>query len=379
MEHIPDTRARNRLLAELRKARADAAEAKATQTRAHESAVRTFCDGVARLGNRLDVLELKHADQKRRKAKAKAQREKQAIADYINRLPDPDNPAVPSRVMLTIMRFPKISPVQYLPLQATTLGRHWMSQSSKFRNRQPSNLTSSNMGMTREQILQMHASARVYQQRFDSAFEPWGMRAKSPVIGEDVNEYRRSLAVQGKRLLPENHKLRAVQYRALKADIYEVLEPQLLKAVAESSWASVTLLNSLNLYPGVWPTSVPTWDQSKLPDFLSSSRGAMNSRGPPRPSTTCSPRVCRGPGLTPEVIMSTITRWIPTWSKPYDQYGLPAVQTWEKSVAIPDQVATPLPEAADSVQIAKAQQKQDRIVEHARGGSVDNIIYLSEV
>jgi hypothetical protein len=43
------------------------------------------------------------------------------------------------------------------------------------------------MSMTREQILQSHASARVYQARFDSAFEPWGMRAKAPVIGEDVN------------------------------------------------------------------------------------------------------------------------------------------------------------------------------------------------
>jgi hypothetical protein len=59
------------------------------------------------------------------------------------------------------------------------------------------------------------------------------MRAKAPVIGEDVDSYRRDLAVQGKRLLPENHKLRAVQYRSLKTDAYEVLEPQLLKAVAE--------------------------------------------------------------------------------------------------------------------------------------------------
>jgi hypothetical protein len=87
--------------------------------------------------------------------------------------------------------------------------------------------------MTREQLLQAHASARVFQARFDSVFEPWGMRAKAPVIGEDINDYRRSLAIQGKRLLPENHRLRAVQYRALKADVYEVLEPQLLQAVAE--------------------------------------------------------------------------------------------------------------------------------------------------
>jgi hypothetical protein len=89
------------------------------------------------------------------------------------------------------------------------------------------------MPLTRDQLLQMHASARVFQARFDSAFEQWGMRAKAPVIGEDVNDYRRDLAVQGKRLLPENHKLRAVQYRSLKADVYEALEPDLLKAVAE--------------------------------------------------------------------------------------------------------------------------------------------------
>jgi hypothetical protein len=89
------------------------------------------------------------------------------------------------------------------------------------------------MPLTGDQLLQMYASARVFRARFDSAFEPWGMRTESPVIGEDVNEYRRDLAVQGKRLLPENRKLRAVKYRSLKADVYEVLEPQLLKAVAE--------------------------------------------------------------------------------------------------------------------------------------------------
>jgi hypothetical protein len=52
-------------------------------------------------------------------------------------------------------------------------------------------------------------------------------------LGEDVDSYRRDLAVQGKRLLPGDHKLRSVQYRSLKADVFNVLEPQLLKAVAE--------------------------------------------------------------------------------------------------------------------------------------------------
>jgi hypothetical protein len=50
--------------------------------------------------------------------------------------------------------------------------------------------------------------------------------------------------------------------------------------------------------------------------------------------------------------MTTITRWIPTWSKPlgaggfpvvtaapaYDRHGFPVVQTWEKSVGLPEPV-----------------------------------------
>jgi hypothetical protein len=34
--------------------------------------------------------------------------------------------------------------------------------------------------------------------------------------------------------------------------------------------------------------------------------------------------------------MTTVPRWVPTWSAPYDQYGLPAVQTWEKEVGSPE-------------------------------------------
>ena len=93
MEHIPDSRARNQLLDEVRKMRADAAEAQATQARAHESAVRAFCDGVNRLSHRLDALELKHADRKRRDAEARRQAEEQAVANYLANSPDPDNPA----------------------------------------------------------------------------------------------------------------------------------------------------------------------------------------------------------------------------------------------------------------------------------------------
>jgi hypothetical protein len=93
MAPLPDSAERNRFLAELRQLRADAEEAKATQARVHKAQVHAFCDGVARLSRRLDALEVKHSDEKRRKKKAKAQREKRAISDYLAQLPDPDNPA----------------------------------------------------------------------------------------------------------------------------------------------------------------------------------------------------------------------------------------------------------------------------------------------
>jgi hypothetical protein len=81
----------------------------------------------------------------------------------------------------------------------------------------------------------MHNSARVYQQRYDDAFSAWGVRAKAPTLGEDIDTYRRHLAVMGKKLLPENHDLRAVQFRSPRSDAFEVFEPQLLKAVSEAA------------------------------------------------------------------------------------------------------------------------------------------------
>jgi hypothetical protein len=85
------------------------------------------------------------------------------------------------------------------------------------------------MSYTRDQLLQMHASARVYQERYDAAFQPWGMRAPEPTVGGDVSEYRRNLAVKAKRLLPEGHELKQVQFRALDNDVLNNFEPQLIK------------------------------------------------------------------------------------------------------------------------------------------------------
>src|SRR5437667_12636616 len=85
------------------------------------------------------------------------------------------------------------------------------------------------MPMSREQLLQAHASARVYQERYESAFQPWGMRAPAPVVGEPVDNYRRNLAVKAKRLLPDGHELKQVQFRALQNDVLDNFEPQLIK------------------------------------------------------------------------------------------------------------------------------------------------------
>jgi hypothetical protein len=92
------------------------------------------------------------------------------------------------------------------------------------------------MPYTREQLLQAHASARVYQERYDRAFQHWGMKAPEPVIGEPVDDYRRNLAVKAKRLLPDGNELKPVQFRALGTDTLDILEPRLLKECQEAAF-----------------------------------------------------------------------------------------------------------------------------------------------
>ncbi len=87
------------------------------------------------------------------------------------------------------------------------------------------------MPMTRNQLMQMQASGRVYQERADNALQPWDIRAPHPVLGEDIAKYRRDLAVKLKKQLPEGHKLRQVQYRRLDDTTLDVFEPQLYHAV----------------------------------------------------------------------------------------------------------------------------------------------------
>ena len=92
------------------------------------------------------------------------------------------------------------------------------------------------MPMTRDQLMQMQASGRVFQERADNALSPWDIRAPAPVLGEDISKYRRDLAVKLKRLLPEAHQLRKVQYRRLDDAILSAFEPDLYRAVHDIAY-----------------------------------------------------------------------------------------------------------------------------------------------
>src|SRR5256886_16627018 len=74
-------------------------------------------------------------------------------------------------------------------------------------------------------------AARKFQAFYDEALRKVGMRARQPVLGETVNNYRRETLRNLKRtFLPQNHDLYQVQYRQLKADALPILESQLLQA-----------------------------------------------------------------------------------------------------------------------------------------------------
>jgi hypothetical protein len=78
-----------------------------------------------------------------------------------------------------------------------------------------------------------HFEAAVrFQEYFDSALRQVGARAPAPSLGMSVNDYRReTLRTLKHTFLPPAHDLFKVQYRGLKADALDALEPQLLKAV----------------------------------------------------------------------------------------------------------------------------------------------------
>src|SRR5262249_14600810 len=58
-----------------------------------------------------------------------------------------------------------------------------------------------------------------------------GMRAPQPIRGQTTNDYRReTLRIIKRTFLPPAHDLYQVNYRGLRADALQALEPQLLQA-----------------------------------------------------------------------------------------------------------------------------------------------------
>jgi hypothetical protein len=97
--------------------------------------------------------------------------------------------------------------------------------------------------MTRNEILQQQASARTYQARFDSALESWGLRARGPNAQESPDDYRRDQMASNKKFLPFSEmraaagdptfaELRRIKYWEQPAQVLNILEPQLLRAIA---------------------------------------------------------------------------------------------------------------------------------------------------
>jgi hypothetical protein len=90
--------------------------------------------------------------------------------------------------------------------------------------------------MSYDQLMQMQASGRVYQERADNVLQSWDMRAPAPTLGQDIASYRRDLAVKLKKQLPEGHELRKVQYRRLDDATLSAFEPQLYNAVQAEAY-----------------------------------------------------------------------------------------------------------------------------------------------
>jgi hypothetical protein len=88
-------------------------------------------------------------------------------------------------------------------------------------------------------------ASRKFQEYYDETLRNIGARAPEPVLGQTVNDYRREVLRTIKRtFLPPAHDLYKVQYRGLKADALEVLEPQLLAT------AKVEAFNPNTVTPG---------------------------------------------------------------------------------------------------------------------------------
>jgi hypothetical protein len=79
-------------------------------------------------------------------------------------------------------------------------------------------------------------ASRQFQEYYDATLRKVGARAPQPTLGQSVNDYRRETLRNLKRtFLPPAHDLYQVQYRSLRSDALQALEPQLLQAVVQGA------------------------------------------------------------------------------------------------------------------------------------------------
>jgi hypothetical protein len=90
----------------------------------------------------------------------------------------------------------------------------------------------------RQHALRVQRSLRAIQERADNSFEPWGFRAPAPALGCDPDEYRRSLLIKAKKLLPGDNELRHVQIRQLPRDVLSQFEDMIYPAARATAYSA---------------------------------------------------------------------------------------------------------------------------------------------
>jgi hypothetical protein len=100
--------------------------------------------------------------------------------------------------------------------------------------------------MTPEQLKYQERAAQIYQERFDNALQPIGVRAPKPVHAQDPNDYRReTLRTLKFAYPPPSHKFYKMNMRGLPdGTVLDNFEPQILSAVLKEA------RNPANVPPG---------------------------------------------------------------------------------------------------------------------------------
>jgi hypothetical protein len=93
------------------------------------------------------------------------------------------------------------------------------------------------MQLTPEQLKYKDRVSQLFQERYDNALLPIGVRAPTPVHAQDPNDYRRETLRSLKfAYLPQNHKFYRMNMRGLPdGPVLDNFEPQVLAAVVQEA------------------------------------------------------------------------------------------------------------------------------------------------